>query len=326
MKHLLITIAAFMALCLAGCKPDNPTVYATSEGAVSEITWESVTLTATANPSVLKESDEVDYGFVVSQFPIPTPENGKVFLAADGIDATNRRFTVVVAGLEPSTTYYYMPLAYSRKSMSYFYGPLGFFTTKESPVPKGAVDLGLSVYWAECNVGAISPEDFGNYYAWAETSPKSVYDWDSYKYHDSSLPRLGLTKYNSYSEFGIVDNLTELLPEDDAASMNIGLKWRTPTFEQWSELRTECEWVETTLNDVNGYRITGPNGNSIFIPTAGEHKNDKYYPDVAHYWTASEGIYNTIPESNFYINTWFWYDNYRYRGFPVRAIIAKDME
>ena len=131
-----------------------------------------------------------------------------------------------------------------------------------------AVDLGLSVKWAICNVGANRPEEYGDYFAWGEVKPKSVYDWSTYKYCNGSANTL--TKYNnSDSRYGRVDNKTTLDAQDDAATANWGGAWCMPTKAEQDELRTKCKWVWTTLNRVNGYKVIGPNGNSIFLPAVG---------------------------------------------------------
>ena len=129
------------------------------------------------------------------------------------------------------------------------------------------VDLGLSVKWATCNVGASSPEEYGDYFAWGETSTKSTYNWSTYTLCKGSSE--SLTKYNTSSSFGTVDNKTVLESEDDVANVKWGKSWRMPTKEEQEELLNECVWKWTTLNGVNGYNITGPNGNSIFLPAAG---------------------------------------------------------
>ena len=132
------------------------------------------------------------------------------------------------------------------------------------------VDLGLSVLWATCNVGAESPEDYGDYFAWGEVEPKENYDWTTYKYCNGSP--LTLTKYcnnNSLGNNGFTDNKTVLEPEDDAATVNWGGSWRMPTDEELTELREKCTWTWTTQSGVNGYKVVGPNGNSIFLPAVG---------------------------------------------------------
>ena len=130
------------------------------------------------------------------------------------------------------------------------------------------VDLGLSVMWATCNVGASRPEEFGNYYAWGEVAPKKYYDWTTYKYCNGSYKTL--TKYNTVSDFGLVDNKTTLEPNDDAATANWGGEWRTPTKAELEELRKYCTWEWIIIHGIQGSLITSEkNGNTIFWPASG---------------------------------------------------------
>ncbi len=158
-----------------------------------------------------------------------------------------------------------------------------------NPDDSRAVDLGLSsgLKWASYNVGATKPEEYGGYYAWGETEEKSDYGWDTYKYcngtHDS------MTKYCTSNNYVAVDNKTTLEPADDVATVNWGGSWRMPTTEEQYELRDNCTWTWTTLNGVNGYRVTGPNGNSIFLPAAGYCVGRKvsYRGSYGCYWSSS---------------------------------------
>ena len=137
------------------------------------------------------------------------------------------------------------------------------------------VDLGLpsGTLWATCNIGANSPEEYGDYFAWGETTPKSTYDWSTYKWCNGSSTTM--TKYCTQSEYGyngFTDNLTELQSADDAATANWGSDWQMPSLAQIQELcsssNTTTEW--TQVNGVNGRKITSKsNGNSIFLPAAG---------------------------------------------------------
>ena len=156
--------------------------------------------------------------------------------------------------------------------------------TEPAPEPE-YVDLGLSVKWATFNVGATSPEDYGDYFAWGETEPKETYSWATYKWGTSSK----LTKYNT------TDGKTILEPEDDAAQVHWGGKWRMPSKEEVDELTQQCTWIWTTHNNVNGYKVTGPNGNSIFLPAAGYKGAGPTYPagEDGLYWT------NTIEQKNY---------------------------
>lgn len=140
-----------------------------------------------------------------------------------------------------------------------------------------AVDLGLSVKWAAFNVGATSPEQFGDYFAWGETQTKDVYDWSTYKYYDEAT---GFTKYTQEREV--------LAPEDDAATVKWGGTWRMPTFKEWIELTSKCTWEKTKQKGVDGFKVTGPNGNSIFLPFAGFKVNDVCQGTTwGTYWSAT---------------------------------------
>ena len=157
----------------------------------------------------------------------------------------------------------------------------------------GYVDLGLpsGLKWATCNVGATSPKEYGDYYAWGETEPNTNYDWSTYKWCDGS--ETTLTKYNINSSYGTVDNKTVLELADDAARANWGGVWRMPTDAEWTELRENCTWTWTS--DYNGTGVKGRivtsniNGNSIFLPAAGSRDNDGL--DLAGiyglYWSSS---------------------------------------
>ncbi len=153
------------------------------------------------------------------------------------------------------------------------------------------VDLGLSVKWATCNVGATTPEEYGNYYAWGETTPKTTYyDWSTYKYCNGD--KYSMTKYCTYSDYGTVDNKTTLELSDDAAHVNWGGSWRMPTLAEQEELMdtNNCTWRWTTQNGVKGYKVTSKkNGNSIFLPAAGYRYDSNFYGagNDGGYWSSS---------------------------------------
>ena len=138
-------------------------------------------------------------------------------------------------------------------------------------VDMGTVVNGKNIKWASFNIGASSPEEYGDYYAWGETEPKENYSWSTYKWGNGSFSTL--TKYNTSSSRGTVDNKTVLESSDDVASVNLGGKWRMPTDAEWTELRTKCTWTWVTNyngSGINGRLVTSKaNGNSIFLPAAG---------------------------------------------------------
>ena len=197
---------------------------------------------------------------------------------------------------------------------------------KTAPQPQW-VDLGLpsGLLWARCNVGALSPKGFGDYFAWGETETKSEYLWSNYRY---GIDYCHLTKYcndASFGDNGFTDTLTILKPGDDAATANKN-NARTPTESEWYELLNYCTGEWTTIDGVNGYRFTGPNGNSIFLPaTGGKGWNTG---EGGHYWSAS--VYQSYPftatDFKFYhfsdtteVGAYMGYDD-RAEGFSIRAV------
>ena len=135
------------------------------------------------------------------------------------------------------------------------------------------VDLGLSVKWAPMNIGAVAPEDYGDLFAWGETKPKNFYAYTNYAWY-SGYSEITVIKYCTNSFYGTVDNKTVLDLENDAAHINWGGTWRMPTYDEWNELKERCMWEWTSLNGVNGRKVTGPSGNFIFLPAAGGRSDD----------------------------------------------------
>lgn len=246
-------------------------------------------------------------------------------------------FTCSLDGLEPNTKYYVR--SYALLGVMYYYGDEKNFTTDDTISGGGGsggggateeftyVDLGLpsGLLWAECNVGATVPEEYGSYFAWGETQPKDFYDWINYKYGtDWNL----ITKYCTDQELGLngfVDNLVTLEPEDDAATVAWGDGWRIPTKEEWNELNENTNAWWTTVNGVNGRRFVASNGNSIFLPAAGRRWAHEFYDvgNYGNYWSSSlysSGAYFSW-SINFYSNWWPSVDcKARYLGFSVRPV------
>ena len=168
------------------------------------------------------------------------------------------------------------------------------------------VDLGLSVKWATCNVGATSPEDYGNYYAWGETMTKSNYD-------NSVTNGKKMSKISGKTQY-------------DAARANWGGTWRLPTDAELEELKNKCTWTLTIQNGIKGYNITGINGNSIFLPAAGYRSESSLNGDgdFGHYWSST-------PTFNYehyaYALTFYdrekrvyWEGNNRGKGYSIRPV------
>ena len=204
--------------------------------------------------------------------------------------------------------------------------------TMHYPEPE-AVDLGLSVKWASFNLGATSPEDYGDYYAWGETATKDRYDWETYTWCMGTNQTL--TKYcdnASYGYNGFTDGKADLDPEDDAACVILGDKWRMPTKAEQDELR-KCTWIWTSVNGVSGYEVIGPSRNSIFLPAAGLRDGTELVRVGigGHYWSSSlffpgypEEGYQDYPDDASLLNldsmTKYWFRDDRCYGFTVRPV------
>ena len=170
----------------------------------------------------------------------------------------------------------------------------------------GYVDLGLSVKWATCNVGAGSPEDYGGYYAWGETETKSSYDEDNCETWEKKIGDIGGTSR-------------------DVAHVKWGGTWRLPTMAEINELRDNCTWTRTTLNGVNGYKVTSEkNGNSIFLPAAGWRRGTSLHHagEDGYYWGSTP--YESGTQNAYYLGVFSgnpdWYWHYRYGGRSVRPV------
>ena len=194
----------------------------------------------------------------------------------------------------------------------------------ETPL-QGVVDLGLpsGTLWATCNLGASSPEEYGDYYAWGETSAKETYDMQTYEYAITYDSVIKLTKYNTDWSYGDCDNLTVLESSDDAAA-NCRYGLRMPTKEDIEELKDKCTWTWTTQKGVNGYEVKGHNGNSIFLPATGYRYASELVRagSCGSYWSSTLGTRSPdiawsfdFDSDNCYIT-----DCYRYVGFSIRAV------
>ena len=227
--------------------------------------------------------------------------------------------------------------------------PAGW-TVLNDGVPE-AIDLGLSVKWASFNLGASSPEEYGDYYAWGETDPYysegysqespcthwrsrtdsaiTGYNWASNKWSNGTSTTL--TKYNNDSSYGSVDNKMVLDLEDDAAHVALGGKWRMPTDAEWTELRNNCSWEWTAVNGVSGRKVTsniaGYTDKWIFLPAAGRRGNALLSDTgfYGNYWSSS--LYRIHPSNAWLVS--FYSDDvlrsigYRYNGISVRPVYAE---
>ena len=246
--------------------PNAPSV-TTHEVQPGSIGTRTATVTGSVEFPNPNQPIEYERGFVYYSLPDGSDAHQVVYPGSELLN-----FSCTLTGLSSNTTYFVK--AYSRwENNRVIYGNMVSFTTLDGsgPDPGGHeyVDLGLpsGTLWATCNVGANAPEEYGDYFAWGETQPKDVYNWSTYQYCMGS--ETTLTKYCTNSSFGyngFTDNLTTLLPEDDAATANWGSEWRMPTKEEWDELFLNTASIWTTQNGVDGRLFTASNGNSLFIP------------------------------------------------------------
>ncbi|MCR5038676.1 MAG: hypothetical protein K6A94_05005 [Bacteroidales bacterium] len=189
------------------------------------------------------------------------------------------------------------------------------------------VDLGLpsGLLWATCNVGANAPEEYGDYFAWGETQPKDYYDWSTYQYCNGSENTL--TKYCWYSGNGYngyTDNLIILQPEDDAATVNWGAEWRTPTEEEWMELYQNTTSTKITQDGVLGWLFTASNNNSIFLPAGGIWvEGNLNFGGTGNYWSSSLSLGRPEYARSFNYNSYDYIGvggSYRRSGQSIRPV------
>lgn len=176
------------------------------------------------------------------------------------------------------------------------------------------VDLGLpsGIKWATCNLGAVDPSDYGDYYAWGETAPKSSYKKANSRTYGKDMAKLRAK--------GIVGHTGNLSPDYDAAQVNWGASWRMPTNEEITELFSQCSWTWTAQDGHNGHVVTGPNGSSIFIPASGYCNNTSpsTVGECRVYWSSTPSEDNdryAFNLGNIGVNR-----GLRFHGFPIRPV------
>ena len=276
---------------------------------------------ATANGQIISDGglSITEYGVVYSTSKNPTIANTK--LKSNNCDSDGL-FTCDLTNLQKQTTYYARAYATNAKGIGYS-EEISFTADYQY------VDLGLSVKWATCNLGATKPEEPGDYFAWGETKPKDYYDWSNYKWCNGGGGYL--TKYCDNSDYAYssscVDKIYVLQLSDDAARVNWGGNWRMPLKSEFDELYASCTWKSTTQNGTAGYLVTGKNGKSIFLPKAG-NKYQGSLEDLGsygYYWSStvcpySRG-YDTYPHRAYaYGNGNEIFNFLRCCGLPVRPV------
>ena len=338
MKKFFSLAICAMAVLFAGCEQNEPSDKGSSSGSSSYVVTGSAE-DITSNSAVvygevkvqISEYDAVEYGvlYSVDKNEVESRSASKKW---SSVDLQDEEYSVSLSGLSSETKYYYCSFVYLNEKQ-YKYGEIKSFTTLEAPTGNGTlnghewVDLGLpsGLKWATCNVGASQPEEYGDYFAWGEVEPKDYYYWDSYKWCNGSYDtQIKYCNDSYYGYNGFTDNKTTLELSDDAANYNWGGSWRMPTFEEQEELRNNCSWEWTTQNGVYGRKVTGPNGNSIFLPAAGYRYGSSLYNagSRGYYWSSS--LYTDYPDDawdvSFDSSSAYRNNNNRYYGFSVRPV------
>ena len=183
------------------------------------------------------------------------------------------------------------------------------------------VDLGLSVKWATCNVGAENPEEAGDFFSWGETSPKDIYDSTTDKYCSCPDGKTFCSDGSHYTKYNYTDGKTVLDPEDDAATVNWGSDFRMPTKEEIQELLDKCTWIWDSSH--KGYLVAGSNGNSIFLPASGYRYGSCLYDQGSYgFWSSTLYSYGRISAYGLrFFSSGHRVDSFdRYIGFPVRPV------
>lgn len=334
MKRIIyFSLIALLAAC---SKENSPAQY--SEVIVTstaDVAYRSVTVSGYLNVdgSVL---NTCQFGILYSTNQNPSKDNG-LFANSVELDSKNK-FKVTLYFLAANTEYFYKAFV-KYESGSYQYGDVMSFRTNGEKIISGAVDLGLPVKWAACNLGASKPEENGDYYQWAGledvTSTSIKLDFSICPYHPGSSYNTGWTKYvpldrSSYwSGSGRPDGKTALDLDDDVAHDKLGGKWRMPTDEEWKVLMETCIW--TWISNYEGTGVAGVNVTSraypdkyIFLPAAGDRSNDRLegVGGSGSYWSSS--LYTDSPYNaysvHFLSNEVSRGKNARYYGLSVRPV------
>lgn len=217
----------------------------------------------------------------INNYGVAYSENRNYVSSSDSLDyakclrlnSSTKNDSIKFINLSSNTIYYVV--SYSKVGSECFISEVKEFTTKEVVASSDAVDLGLSVRWASCNLGATKPEEFGDYYAWGETSTKSDYTPSTCIYNNIS--------FSTLQSQGVIDANGNLTSAYDVARKNLGGTWRIPTSSELSELCNDCDWKKYTLNEVVGYLVIGPNDNFIFLPVAGVRYSNTPVRDIGNY-------------------------------------------
>jgi len=283
MKRIIYILCALVLVC-TGCEKDRYDVTTITKTEITPyISSADVTIYVAEQNGNTSSATIEEVGVFLSTQSEPTTNDER--LSVSNSEEWKSEYSFPIEGLASNTTYYALPFV--ANSLGILTGQVVSFTTARTDMPE-KVDLGLpsGIKWASMNVGANAPYDYGYYFQWGCTNGEYQEGWDLYCHGNKNA----ITKYCTNSTYGTVDNLTTLLPEDDAAHLLLGENWRIPTKEEAGELWNNCTRTWETNGDISGYRFTGPNGNSIFLPSNGwwDEQGEVHSLNVdGLYWTSS---------------------------------------
>ena len=240
-------------------------------GAANDVTSSSATITCNFTSAANISTLQLGVIYSDNQQAVENKQASK----AQSTNITGNTYQLTISNLSPKTVYYYR--AYMISGGVTYYGNISNFTTLDTKYEYNghtAVDLGLpsGTKWATTNLMASSPEEYGNYYGWGEKYAKSYFTKQTYDYQENW--NLGMDISGSVY---------------DAAIRNWSEPWRMPTKENIEELVKYCTFKWTTVNGINGAQMTGPNGNSIFLPAAGfcVYANTNHLGEGGEYWSSN---------------------------------------
>ncbi len=328
MKHKFLSFLLFgaMLIVFSACEQRTTT---------TEV-YQVILVTDDLKGATAKASKINDVHFADEVRVTITPEKSHAWEIAPEVTASN---AICKSSTEEEGVHMYVFTAFEDNSVIQVTG-VAVFSNDDNPYAGNAAGthrghdyVGLSLpsgtLWATCNVGATNPEDYGDYFAWGETIPKSTYNWTTYKYGSDIYE---LTKYcttSYHGKNGFIDNKTVLESSDDAASVNWGGNWRMPTKEEQDELRTECTWTWTTINGVKGYKVSSKvtsNTNYIFLPAAGSYNYSDFTSAgyIGSYWSSSLRLDRPYSAYGFVLDSDSYDRHYAYRlwGYTVRPVYS----
>ena len=284
----------------------------------------TIDLTAVA-PQITATSTSNTLEIPLKNFTVATNETSTIYLMLAPVNLTDENLEITL--FDEDGVYIKFLIVGKELVAGKAYAYILTDEDKLKQRPEYAVDLGLpsGTFWADRNVGADTPEAYGDYFAWGEVASKENYTWSSYKWCNGSYN--SQTKYCTHSSFGIIDNKTVLDLEDDAAYVNMGDKWRLPTKSEYQELLDNCTLQWITQNGVSGCKVIGPNNNSIFLPASGycERNTPTNRGSYGYYWVATLSDVNTSCAYEFVVNYTkeFSLQTYhgRYYGHVIRAVV-----